>query len=106
MRCGEKEKRKRLSKRTVIVFKKPVKGKKQCALCKERLLGTKTLAKERKASKSEKRPSRIFGGILCTKCTSYVLNEAVKVKEGVKELSAVKLSVKNYAENALQKMKE
>lgn len=49
-----------------------------CAMCKEPLHGVKRRipSKIKKISKTEKRPSRLYGGYLCAKCTK----ELVKVK--------------------------
>lgn len=100
-----KEKRKRLGKRTVVKYKKAKKGLKSCALCEKKLHGTLSGKKAGKASKSEGRPSRIFGGNLCGKCTANIMAEAVKVKLGVKELSDVKLSLRNYIQTANARIK-
>ncbi len=62
--------------------KKPSHAK--CALCGAKLnavpkLGSAGLSK---LSKTEKRPERVFGGVLCTKCTRLVLKEHTRLKSG------------------------
>lgn len=102
---GKKERRKKLAKKTVIQYKKAKKGKKKCAVCSKRLQGTATSEKERKLSKTQKRPSRIFGGVLCANCTVKMIEEAVKVKVGVKSLEKIDLSVKKYVEGVISRIK-
>lgn len=49
-------------------FRKPSKAR--CAVCKQVLLGVVNgrPSELRKVSKSEKRPERPYGGVLCSKC--------------------------------------
>ncbi|PIU21832.1 MAG: hypothetical protein COT15_00200 [Candidatus Diapherotrites archaeon CG08_land_8_20_14_0_20_34_12] len=74
-------------------------NKARCPLCRSIVLGV-----NRKGSKTERRPSRIFGGTLCNACVTRVMTEAAKVKEEVKPLDHVKLEIKKYVEVALNKM--
>lgn len=80
-------------------FKDKKPKKRRCANCKELLHGVphqKKTSEIRKLSKTEKRPSVRFGGILCSKCRRTMFEEAIKVKEGVKKKEDVDLSIKKY----------
>jgi len=48
-----------------------------CAICKKQLHGVPR-KKLRKLSKSEKKPSRIFGGYLCSSCSREKLKERIR----------------------------
>ena len=52
----------------------------KCANCKIILKGMsrKTQAKFRNLSKSEKKPSRMYGGLLCSKCARRKIIESVR----------------------------
>ena len=79
-------------------------SRKKCALCSKPLSGTLRGRKERKASKSKKRPSAPFAGVLCNNCRSLVFEEAFKVKAGVKGMEGVELRIRGYVEEALKKV--
>jgi len=80
------------------VKKRPNKAK--CPVCRNFLLGVSS----RKGTKTQRRPSRVFGGMLCNGCVTRVITEAAKVKEGIKPLDRVKLEIKQYVELAAKKM--
>jgi len=72
-------------KTTIKYFKG--KGKKQhCALCKNILHGvfhSINRSKVSKLSKTQRRPSVPFGGVLCSKCRVKVFEETIKVKQNL-----------------------
>ena len=99
MRPGERRKNKKFVKipkgTKTIVFKKG--GRKAvCEVCKKSLQGTPkgTVSQKNKLSKTQKRPSILFGGILCNKCRDMVFEEAIKVKLGIKTIEDVSFSIK------------
>lgn len=47
-------------------------------------------------AKTERRPERVFGGILCSGCAKRVVEEAFYVKRGVKDLSDVDIVDRKY----------
>ncbi len=77
-------------------FEKPEKGRRKCGVCGKILAGTRSEKKSRKESKSQKRPSGKFGGILCGRCRRLVIEEAVKVREGIKQLKNVDIRLRGY----------
>mgnify|MGYP001580841852 CR=1 FL=1 len=84
-------------------------SKRTCGLCGHELHGVphgKTVVQVSKLSKTEKRPSTIFGGVLCTKCRTLVVEDAAKIKTGVISLSDVSFKEKNFVEMALPKVGE
>ncbi len=84
-------------------------GKKTCALCEAELHGVphgKRVAEVSKLSKTEKRPSGIFGGVLCGNCRTEIIEETAKVKTGVKNLSDVSFEEKKYVEMAMNRVGE
>jgi len=82
-------------------------AKKTCALCQNALHGVphgKRVAKVRKLSKTEKRPTALFGGTLCGTCRKQVMEEAAKVNSGAKEEFEIEFRFRPYVEQALQKI--
>lgn len=73
-----------------VRFERKRGGKPRCALC-----GVE-LGCGRGKSKSERRPSRKFGGVLCAKCSFEVLKLAAKVKAGHMKLEEVELSKRKF----------
>ncbi|MDP6670220.1 MAG: 50S ribosomal protein L34e [archaeon] len=74
-------------------------GKRSCAVCKKPMHGVphgKTVAEVSKLSKTKKRPSVPFGGVLCTKCRRQVFEEKAKVENGLKKAEDVDLLINNY----------
>ena len=65
----------------VIKRRKERPGVTLCAMCKEPLHGTKRRipSKIKKISKTEKRPSRLYGGYLCAKCTKELVKEKARM---------------------------
>jgi ribosomal protein L34E len=81
-------------------------SKKTCAICPAQLSGVPHgLAKAgtRKLSKTQKRPSVPFGGVLCTGCRSLVAEETAKVLSG-KKIEEVDLSMKPFVEKLLKRL--
>ena len=62
---------------TKIHYKKRKPSKKKCANCGKTLLGVphKISSKSKNVPKTKKRPSRPFGGVLCSSCTRKVMVE-------------------------------
>jgi len=60
------------------ITKRRITTKVKCAICKKTLQGTTSL---RKASKSQKHPSRKFAGHLCHKCTARIIKLQTRVDE-------------------------
>lgn len=56
-----------------------------CALCKAKLGGVPhgTHAEVSKLAKTEKRPERPFGGVLCPRCLSQVIRDKVRLQQGL-----------------------
>ncbi len=55
-----------------------------CALCGSKLnaVPKRSSGGLRKLAKTQKRPQRVFGGVLCTACTRLVLKEKTRLKSG------------------------
>jgi ribosomal protein L34E len=71
----------------------------ECALCKNMLHGVphgKKINALKKLSKTQRRPSVPFAGILCGHCREMVAVETVKVAMAQKKLAQVELRVQPY----------
>ena len=82
--------------------------KRTCILCKSQLHGVphgKSKAMLASMSKTEKRPSAIFGGKLCSNCRRKVVDEAIMVKQNSKDIRNVDLSLKKFVNQTMEKMK-
>jgi len=86
----------------VSVKKRP--SAKKCQLCGNKLSGTLSGRKEAKASLSQKRPSALFAGGLCNVCRAVAVEEALKVKLGVKKEEDIELRLKGAVSGALKKI--
>ena len=79
------------------------------ALHKEKLFG---MAKQKsnvvtgKLSKTQKRPSVMFGGILTSKERTLVFKEAAKIISEEKEIIETDVRLKNYINQAIKKMEQ
>lgn len=87
------------SKETKMIVRKKKHAKLECALCESPLHGVPhgdTQSKRGKKSKTERRPTGIFGGILCANCRALVFLEAAKIKSGMKDARSMDLALKPY----------
>lgn len=84
--------------KTVTHRKKKKTAKHKCAICKELLHGTPrgSLVEIRKLSKTERRPSRPFGGQLCSRCSRIVISLRAKINNKVIELKDAPISLRSY----------
>ena len=101
----KKVKRRTPGGRVVIHFRREKTGKHVCALCGRPLHGVphgRRPSQVRKLSKSERRPERFFGGVLCSECARRVLDDAFYVKTGVKRIEDVDLKERKFVEQALK----
>jgi len=79
--------------------------KKRCAITGKRLSGVPqgTKSAVAKHSKTEKRPSVPFGGILSGEARENVFIELGKVVAGVKSIDDVEIKYKKYVEQAMKR---
>ncbi|HIH16512.1 MAG TPA: 50S ribosomal protein L34e [Candidatus Diapherotrites archaeon] len=82
-------------------------GRHHCAYCGGVLHGvphSKGVAGTRALSRSQRRPSALFAGKLCTRCRATAVEEAAKVKSGFKAAEAVELSLKPFVLEAMARV--
>jgi len=81
-----------------IVYKHKRPGKHVCAICKEVLHGKPRgrPVEIRKLSKSERRPERPFGGMLCSKCSRKIISLRAKLKHGLIKKEEIPISLSKY----------
>ncbi len=106
---SERRKKKKFVKtpggKTKKIYFKRKDSEKKCAVCDNIVAGTLKASKEAKASKSEKAPSVMFGGQLCNTCRARIIDEAIKVKEGIKKEETVELRIRDFVKQAQKKLK-
>ena len=93
--------------RLALHIRKEKTGKHVCALCGRPLHGVphgKRPSEVRKLSKSERRPERIFAGVLCADCERKVMEIAFYVKIGEKDISTVDIKMRPYVRAAMKRM--
>ncbi|MCD6434092.1 MAG: 50S ribosomal protein L34e [Candidatus Diapherotrites archaeon] len=103
----KKVKYRKTAKGTKKIFVKGKTSKHRCALCGRYLHGvphSKRPSEVRKLSKTERRPTAIFGGVLCSRCRTKIIEEAALIKAGAKEISDISLKELNYVKQALEAM--
>jgi len=104
----KKKFRRSVKGKSKVYYDDAKKGKHKCALCKKVLHGTphsKSRGKITKLSKTQKRPSVPFGGILCSACRKKIIDEAVKVSLKEKKEEDVQLKEKNYVKQMIERIK-
>ncbi len=65
--------------------------KPHCAICGAELNGI-----SEKGGKSRRTNSRIFGGVLCSKCTSRIIVEKSRIEQGGMKLDDISIRDKSY----------
>ena len=93
--------------RVVFHYRKEKTGKHVCALCGRPLHGVphrRRPSEVRKLSKTERRPERIFAGVLCADCARKVIEIAFYVKSGAMDFSEVDIKMRPYVAAAMKRM--
>ena len=75
------------------ITKRRITTKVNCAICKKTLQGTTS---SRKASKSQKHPSRKFAGHLCQACTTKIIKMQARINEGTLKKPAIEPKYARY----------
>ncbi len=88
--------------KTKKFYFRDIKQKKNCAITGKKLLGTSNKGSS-KESKTQKRPSVPFGGILNTKAREQVFIEVGKVVVGIKGIDDVDEKYKKFVKQALKR---
>lgn len=81
-------------------------GKRQCGICKSQLSGVphgKTKSGVRKLSKSQRKPSVPFGGMLCTNCRAIVAEETAKILSG-KKTEEIDIRFRKFVQASLKRI--
>ncbi len=86
------------SGRTSLLTKNKKPKQSKCALCRKPLhaVPRETRAGMAKLSATQRRPQRVFGGVLCGNCTASVIKTRTRLQSGVAEESAVPLTLMKY----------
>jgi large subunit ribosomal protein L34e len=79
-RQAKTRKKKSPKGRPVKVYKGDKESQRVCALCGAKLHGVPRDKKNK--SKTEKRPERVFGGVLCGKCVQSIVKERARLENG------------------------
>ncbi len=95
----KKKKKRRVVKSTKEYYVREKTAKHKCGICKAELHGVphgKKVSEVSKLSKTKKRPSVPFGGVLCTKCRRIVAEERGKVENKLKDVSDVEIKIRQF----------
>ncbi|MFH0971047.1 MAG: 50S ribosomal protein L34e [Candidatus Micrarchaeota archaeon] len=67
-----------------VIYKPKRHSKPICAICATRLHGVpnRSISGMAKLSKTQKRPERIFGGVLCGNCIRHLVKEKIRMESG------------------------
>ena len=98
-RSKKKKFRRKASGKSKRVFVRGKAGKHKCALCERVLHGVphgKRPAEVRKLAKTKRRPTGLFGGVLCSKCRAKVVAEAANVEAKAKNIGEVEVRLQKY----------
>jgi ribosomal protein L34E len=96
-----KKKAKRTPSKTKEFYYRGKNVKATCAITGNTLAGTKQCNKE---SKTQKRPSVPFGGVLSSKAREAVFTELGKVVAGIKEINDVDQKYRKYVKQAMKRV--
>ena len=88
----------RITKGTVARYFPSLHSKHTCGICQEVLHGTPRgrPVEIAKLSKTERRPERPYGGVLCSKCSRHILSIKAKLKHGLMNKEDVSISLRKY----------
>ena len=91
LRFSKRRQRKSPSGKSIVKFKEKKPAHAKCGVCGGKLnaVPNKTKSQMRKLSKTQKRPERVFGGVLCHACTRRIIKEKTRVESGVLSKSDV-----------------
>jgi ribosomal protein L34E len=110
--ASAKQKRKKftrtISGKTRVRKGKKKTGKQHCSLCGRKLQGTpsgKTIAEIARLGKTKKRPSAMFAGILCGKCRTRIIDEAIMARQKSKNIEQAEITEQKFIKQALGMMK-
>jgi ribosomal protein L34E len=78
--------------RNTVHYKRRANRLHSCAICGSELNG---ITLSRSGGKSRRTNSRLFGGVLCSKCTSSVIKTASRIEQG--EMKVGDISIKQRA---------
>ncbi len=81
-------------------------AKQKCGICKRPLRGVKHGADKsqlHKLSKTERRPSVPFGGLLCSECRTVIAEETAKTLAG-KKILEIDLRYRHFVETTLKRL--
>jgi ribosomal protein L34E len=95
----KKKKKRRAHRGSRDYYVRGKSGRHSCGLCGGLLHGVphgKGVSGVRKESKTEKRPSAPFGGVLCGKCRRIVAVEKASLENGLKAAEGVDLKVRRF----------
>ncbi len=81
------------SGRQVIHYKSRKNNFPHCAICKKELNGISLV---RTGGKTRRSNSRLFGGTLCSKCSSNVIKAASRIEQGEMKLNDISIKQKTY----------
>jgi len=84
--------------RTVTHLRKKITNKHTCAICNAVLSGTPRGSRVdiRKLNKTQRRPSRPFGGQLCSACSRRVISLRARVRGEEIKIDDVPISLRSY----------
>ena len=80
------------------VYRRGVYSKHKCAICSAELAGTPRgkPIKIQRLTRSKRRPTRPFGGQLCSKCTRKIVALRAKLKLKLISIDTIPLSLRKY----------
>ncbi|MCL5427955.1 MAG: 50S ribosomal protein L34e [Candidatus Marsarchaeota archaeon] len=73
-------------RRSVIHYRRRANSMPHCAICKAELNG---ITLSRSGGRSRRTNSRLFGGVLCAKCTSDIVKAASRIEQGNMKLNDI-----------------
>lgn len=80
--------------RHVIHFKRRKGSAPHCAICEKELNGISPRMKYR--GKSTSSNARLFGGVLCSGCTSKIIKLASRIEHGEMKINDIRMTEKGY----------
>ncbi|MFH1106906.1 MAG: 50S ribosomal protein L34e [Candidatus Micrarchaeota archaeon] len=83
-RTSKKTLRRTPGGRSVAIYKPKKPSKARCAICGAKMFAVpnRSIVGMRKLAKTQKRPERVFGGVLCHTCVQQLLKEKLRLQAG------------------------
>ncbi len=81
-RSSKKHMHRTPSGKTNVIYRRKRGAKHKCAICSSFLTGVPPRSKLKRLRKTQRRPERMFGGVLCSNCVQHLVKQKTRLETG------------------------